>query len=287
VRVAAARGIQVADSIASGFVPGPADQAGDGRLQKAVSHSSLRRRFTHRGTNDDAIPLSGELTAMNKRACLLALVLATSFLLSAPASAGVLYDNGPINGNIGSWSISYNNVMSESFTLTGTSTLTGVQNLGIWIASTDGGVPASLGWRIGDSPEAVFGTGGSVVALTNTLVCSHSSSCGSNGFDVYASSFSLPDIVLGPGTYYLTLDFGETSGFASLYWDVNNGPSAAYRNAVDVAGSPEMTSGSNSGSFRILGDGPEPTGAPEPASIAMFLAGLALFAGAARRKMRA
>jgi hypothetical protein len=150
-----------------------------------------------------------------------------------------------------------------------------------------GETPASLGWRIGDSPEAVFGTGGNVVALTNTLVCSHSASCGSSDFDVYASSFSLPNIALGPGTYYLTLDFGETTVFDSLFWDVNNGPSVAFRNAVDVANSIQMTSGSNSSPFQILGDGPGPTGAPEPASIAMFLAGLALFAGAARHKMRA
>jgi hypothetical protein len=84
----------------------------------------------------------------------------------------------------------------------------------------------------------------------------------------------------------LILDWGQASGY-SLYWDVSNGPSIAYWNGVNVAGSTEMTTGSNSSSFQILGDGPEPTGVPEPASIAMFLAGLALFAGFTRGKMRA
>ena len=87
---------------------------------------------------------------MNKRTHLLAFAVAASFLLSTPASAGVLYDNGPINGQtgIGSWGISYGYIMSDSFTLTGTSTLTGV-NLGIWIASGD--TPDYLYWRISDS----------------------------------------------------------------------------------------------------------------------------------------
>ena len=218
---------------------------------------------------------------MNKRTYLLALVVAVSLLLTTPASAGVLYGNGPINGNIGSWSISYGNVMSQSFTLTAASTLTGV-NLGIWINPT-GGTPLSLEWRLSNSPDTVVA--GTTADLTSSLFCSSGITCGSNAYDVYASSFSLPNVVLGPGTYYLSLDFGLTSGYDSLFLDVNNGASAAYRNGANLAGSIEMTSGSNSSSFQILGDSTAST--PEPASIAMLLSGLALFAGFARRKVRA
>ena len=222
---------------------------------------------------------------MNNRTCLLTFVVAASFLLSTPATAGVLYDNGPINGNIGSWSISYGNIMTDSFTLTGTSTLTGV-NLGIWVQS--GEAPASLKWRITDSvpDDHLTGPIGNFASLTSTLWCSSSSSCGGNSFDVYASGFSLPSVVLDPGTYYLTLDYGELVGGGSLFWDVTNGPSVAYRNGVDVAASIEMTSGSNSDSFQILGSGNSST-TPEPASTALFLSGLALVAGLARRKTRA
>ena len=77
-----------------------------------------------------------------------ALAIAAFFLLGAPASAGVLYDNGLVNGGATDyWGIYYNDVISNSFTLAGTSTLTGV-NLVISIAS--GFTPDSLFWRISD-----------------------------------------------------------------------------------------------------------------------------------------
>ena len=86
---------------------------------------------------------------MKKPVYVCALVVAAFFLLSTPASAGVLYDNGLVNANIGTlgeWGIYYNDVVSDSFTLAGTSTLTGV-SLGIWATST----PDYLYWRISDS----------------------------------------------------------------------------------------------------------------------------------------
>ena len=225
---------------------------------------------------------------MKQRSCLLALAVAALFFLSTPASAGVLYNNGPINGHIDAWSISYGNIMSDSFTLTAASTLSEV-DLGIWIHPTAGDAPSYLKWRIGDSvPDYLLGPLGDTAFLTNSLSCSHSISCGGNAFDVYASSFSLPNIALGPGTYYLTLDFGVTSFGDSLFWDVNNGPSVAYRNGVDMKDSIEIGPGSNSDAFRILGTSDEPpAGVPEPASTATLLSGLALVAGLARRKMRA
>jgi hypothetical protein len=229
-----------------------------------------------------------ETITMNKRTHLLAFAVAASLLLSTPASAGLvqkIYDNGPINGQtgIGSWSISYGNIMSDSFTLTGTSTLTGV-NLGIWIMP--GEIPASLKWRITDSvPDPLLGTIGTIAGLTNTPWCSAGSSGCATSFDIYASSFSLPSVVWGPGTYYLTLDYGQGAGGSSLYWDINNGPSVAFRNGANVANYLDAYPGSNSDSFQILGVGASPT-APEPASTAMFLSGLALVSGLARRGMR-
>jgi hypothetical protein len=234
---------------------------------------------------------------MNQRTCLLAFVVAASFLLTTPASAGVLYDNGPINGQdtgMGSWSISYGNIMSDSFTLTGTSTLTGV-NLGIWVHPGD--TPSYLKWRITDSvPDPGLGAIGTTADLTNTLWCSAGSSGCASAYDVYASSFSLAvplpaegteaGLVLGPGTYYLTLDFGVSAAFDSLFWDTNDGPSVAFRNGVNVANYLGAYPGSNSDSFQILGDGPSPTGTPEPASTAMLISGLALVAGLARRRIR-
>jgi hypothetical protein len=226
-----------------------------------------------------------ETINMDKRVCLLAFVVAASLTLSTPASAGVLYDNGPISGaaQLGAWAL-YNNgvtndAAADSFTLTGTSTLSGVANIGLWLHPGDS--PLSLDWGISASPDYSQSLGGGTVGLTNTVWCS---ACGWNYYDVYASSFSLPNIVLGPGTYWLTLQGGVSSQSAGMFWDINNGPSVAYETQVggNVANY-RGHEGSNSDSFQILGD----SSAPEPAGTALFLSGLALVASLARRKMRA
>jgi hypothetical protein len=220
-------------------------------------------------------------TYMNKRTCSLTFVVAASFLLSTPATAGVLYDNGLVNANIGAIDASviyYGGVVSDSFILTGTSTLTGV-NLGIWIASGD--IPDYLYWSISDSP-VLTATGGTKVSLTDvTKLCNGCVSARNAPADTYFASFSLPDVVEGPGNYFLTLH-----GSYYLFWDVSNGPSVAWidgSNAQSQYGD-GMT---HSNSFQILGDGPAPSATPEPASTALFLSGLALVAGLARRKTRA
>ena len=89
---------------------------------------------------------------MKKPVYVCALLVAASFLLSTPASAGVLYDNGLVNGGpIDYQLISVFTVVSDSFTLAGTSTLKGV-NLDISICCTY--IPESLYWRITDSADS-------------------------------------------------------------------------------------------------------------------------------------
>ena len=222
-------------------------------------------------------------THMNRRICLLTFVVAASFLLSTPATAGVLYDNGLVNANIGTIGYSgiyMNDVVSDSFTLAGTSTLTGV-NLGIWIAS--GATPDYLYWRISDSPvdTATNDDHGTLASLTGlTKLCTGCVTANNSPADAYFASFSLPDLVVGSGTHFLTLDWSDY-----LYWDVSNGPSVAWINGYSAQslyddGMP------HSNSFQILGTGNSST-TPEPASTALFLSGLALVAGLARRKTRA
>ena len=61
----------------------------------------------------------------------------------------VLYDNGPINGTVTARTINFSWSVSDSFTLSSASTLTGVQ-IGLWVAA--GGVPSSVAWSIGTAP---------------------------------------------------------------------------------------------------------------------------------------
>jgi len=222
-------------------------------------------------------------TLMNKRTCLLTFVVAASFLLSTPATAGVLYDNGliPTNiGKIGEWGIYYNDVVSDSFTLAGTSTLTGV-NLDISIASGD--IPDHLYWRISDSfLSAADNTDhGTEASLTDvTTLCIGCVSLNNSSANLYSASFSLGSLVEGPGDHFLTLNWSSY-----LYWDISNGPSEAYLNGVNAQTGVASVQ-SNSNSFQILGTSETSTSAPEPASVAMLLSGLALVAGLTRRQMR-
>ena len=224
---------------------------------------------------------------MDKRTYLLALVVA-AFLLSTPASAGVLYDNGSANfgSPLGAWKI-YNDgvinyAVADSFTLTTASTLTGV-GIDLWLSPEDS--PVSLDWGISATPDYSQSLGGGTVGLpVSGVLCF----CGLEFYQVISSSFSLPNLVLGPGTYYRSFQKGVTRDGSGLYWDIDNGPSVAYENQlgpvanVNIGGT--VYPGSNSDSFTIFGN---TSGVPEPAGTAMFLSGLALVAGLARRKMRA
>jgi hypothetical protein len=217
---------------------------------------------------------------MNRHISLFALVVATLFLLSTPASAGVLYDNGLVNGGQNGYSgIYWGLVVSDSFTLAGTSTVTGVNLVISTFAST---IPEYLYWRITDTYQSSTAPDpGTQALLTDvTKLCTGCKTISNTPGDTYSASFSLTDVVLGPGTYFLTLDYSNY-----LYWDVSNGPSQAFINGSNAQSADSLDSNSNS--FQILGDGPAPAGVPEPASVAMLLSGLGLVAGLARRKMRA
>ena len=217
---------------------------------------------------------------MKKPVYVCALLVAASFLLSTPASAGVLYDNGLVNANIGTIGYSgiyYGGVVSDSFTLAGTSTLTGV-NLGIWVPSSYTPDHDYLYWRISDShwDTQTNEDHGTQAFLTDvTYLRTGSVTINNSPADAYFASFSLPDLVVGPGTHFLTLDWSDY-----LYWDVSNGPSQAWVNGYNYGDG--KTTYSNS--FQILGTTND-SATPEPASIAMLLSGLALVGGFARRKM--
>ena len=68
--------------------------------------------------------------------------------VSGPASAGVIYDNGPDSKTIDSKNISGGFPVTDSFTLSAASVLSGVS---FGDATVVGPTPASVNWAIGNS----------------------------------------------------------------------------------------------------------------------------------------
>lgn len=181
--------------------------------------------------------------------------LAVLALLGGAATASpIVYDNGPINGTVNANTINTGWEVSNSFTLGSAMSLTGAQ-VGLW--SYFAGVPVEVSWSIGTTP---FGS--DIASGTGALTSAQIGTLGFGFCPVYESDFSLPHIVLGPGTYFLTLEntHPESGG---IYWDQNFGPSIAYQR--NVGAGIDMGQLGTSQSFQLFGDP-----VPEPATLAVL-----------------
>src|SRR5664280_793650 len=118
------------------------------------------------------------------------------FGLSQQASAAVLYDNGTINGTIGAYAISNGFAVSDSFTLSQASTVTGV-SFGAWnyldvtMASVDWGIATASG----------IYTDTATATVTSVLTGGR----GYGDLPLSIDSFSTGSVSLAAGTYYLVL----------------------------------------------------------------------------------
>jgi len=182
-----------------------------------------------------------------------------------------LYTDGAINGTIGAYDInaSFSDEVTDSFTISSSSTVTGVSNIGLWVFSGD--TLETLSWVISTSPDGggtVEGSGAGVT-LTKSLFLSDNSF----GYDVYSASFSVSSVVLSAGTYYLELENAISSEDKAVAWDANNGSSTADQNG---------TSSISAESFQIDGT----VNAPEASSAVLFVIGLAGLAALARLRCR-
>ncbi len=211
-----------------------------------------------------------------KRWFVYSLVL-VSLALALPASAQILYENGPINGETDAWTINEGFVVSDSFTIsTGTSTINGL-SFGAWLFAGDTleSVEVSL------TSEPYGGT-----SYFDQQVNLTASGCFVNnyGFDVCTETGSFSGPTLPDGTYWLNLLNGVVNNGDPVYWDENSGIGCHSEGCPSQACEAGCIGSIPAEAFSILGTSSGTGSVPEPGSLALFAGGFAVVAGGVRRK---
>jgi PEP-CTERM motif len=206
----------------------------------------------------------------------LPLLLTLCLTMTLPAMAGIVYENGPINGTIDAWTINFGFVMGDSFTISGgPTTITGVA-FGAWVSPGDTvtSVEVSL-----NSQPYLGGT-----TYFDQMVNFTQTGCAVNqyGFNVCTETGLFNGPTLPNGTYWMSLQNATTTNGDPVYWDENGGI------GCHSPGCPSQTWWNSEGtvpseSFSILGT---PGGAtPEPGSLALVGSGVLGLLGLIRRKL--
>jgi len=202
--------------------------------------------------------------------------------LAGPASAGIVFDNYPINGTIDSWTINFDYWVSDSFTIASPTLVTGV-NFGSW--NFPGDDIGAVDWAIGTAPNGSTAGSGSGAIVSDTLQTSLSPN--PYGYDIYSNSITFAGDLLSPGTYYLTLLNAVVTGGDPVFWDENDGAGVdAWSSIGELSNNADnctpQTGTTCAESFQIVGN----VATPEPGSLMLFGSGMLLLAGALRRKAR-
>ena len=197
-------------------------------------------------------------------------------LVALPASAQILYENGPINGETDAWMINFGFVVENSFTMsTGPSQVTGV-SFGAWLPGGD--VLDSAYVLI--SSEAYGGT-----VYFGQQVNFVQSGCFINnyGYDVCTETSTFSGPTLNNGSYQLTLGLAVVNDGDPVYWDENSGVGCQSPGCPSQAS--QLSVGSiPSESFSVLGTASGTGSVPEPGSLLLFGSGLIGSLGFLRRK---
>lgn len=214
---------------------------------------------------------------MNWRSCSLVVAAILAVVtLAAPASADVLYENGPIRADQEAWTINFGFIVSDSFTISSpNATVNGLQ-FGGWVFPGD--VIESV--EVSITSDEFGGT-----TYFDQQVSLIQSDCQANhlGLNTCLETGMFSGVDLAQGTYFVNLQNAVVSNDDPAYWDENTGigchsqgcPSQASESSVGTI---------NSESFTILGSAGGAT-VPEPGSLLLFGSGAAAAFGLLRRKL--
>jgi len=197
-------------------------------------------------------------------------------VLAAPAWAGTVYDNGPINGETDGWTINFGFIVSDTFTVSaGSATITG---LSFGTFELPGDTLESVEVSITSNEN-----GGT--SYFDQVVNTTQSNCFGNqyGYNICTQSATFNGPTLSNGNYWLNLQNGVVNSGDPVYWDENSGvgcqssgcPSQASENTLGTIPSESFTLyGNTSGTGTV----------PEPGSFLLMMSGVLGVAGMVRRK---
>jgi len=196
-----------------------------------------------------------------------------------PAAAQILYDNGPVNGNVNAWNIGSGFAVSDSFYLPQANVVGGI-SFWAWLFPGDILNSAEMSITSAENGGTVYynqvlsaAQGFCVLNQQGSSVCLENLTIGGSGLDLNA------------GTYWLNLFNASATNGDPVYWDENSGVGCMSQGCPSLA-SQNIVGTIPSESFQVLGGDTTSSGGttPEPASILLFASGIAS-AGLLRRRL--
>jgi hypothetical protein len=214
------------------------------------------------------------------KSCTLVSLLVVAAGLAIPATAQIVYENGPINGNTDAWTVNFGFLVSDSFTIsTGTTTVSGM-SFGAWLTAGDTLQSIGLSLTAEENSGTVYFQGQVPVTQSGCVLNDYS-------FDVCTETATFTGTQLNNGTYWVNLENGITSGGNPVYWDENSGEGCHSPGCPSLAG-PGGEGTLPSEAFSILGTSSSTSTTstvPEPGNLLLFASGVIGFAGLVRRKL--